>query len=125
MPTVCYRGQQKAGFNAGRLGFFEWGVPKMVSQEWLDERRNIINSDFIIEGDMFNVPGMVPAGAKETVDEGNDGIPDAGWVKRDISAWLESQGESVKAGATKRSLLKRVEEIMNTDPVGEPEPQTE
>lgn len=74
---------------------------------------------------MFNVPGMVPAGAKETVDEGNDGIPDAGWVKRDISAWLESQGESVKAGATKRSLLKRVEEIMNTDPVGEPEPQTE
>lgn len=56
-----------------------------------------------------------------TVDEGNDGIPDAGWTKKDISDWLKAQGAEFSGYATKAKLLGLVEETLNP-PAPEPEP---
>lgn len=87
------------------------GEPVEVSQQWLDqERRRLKPQFFRIEGD-----------AGLTVDEGNDGIPDAGWTKKDISAWLKAQGVEFGGYATKAKLLGLVEETLNP-PAPEPEP---
>ena len=61
-------------------------VPVEVTQEWLNTYRQKICTRpwvFIVEGD---------AEAEVTVDEGGDGIPDEGWTKKDISAWLTERG---------------------------------
>lgn len=66
-----------------------------VSQQWLDYQRNRLSPKYFrIEGD-----------AGVTVDEGNDGIPDAGWTKKDISDWLKAQGAEFSGYATKAKLL--------------------
>jgi|TARA_R100000084_G_scaffold103368_1_gene59366 hypothetical protein len=85
--------------------------PVEVSQQWLNEqRRRLSPKHFKIEGDKG-----------ETVDEGNDGIPDAGWTKKDISAWLKAKGAEFGGYATKAKLLGLVEETLNP-PAPEPEP---
>jgi hypothetical protein len=87
--------------------------PVQVSQEWLDKYRILICSNptaFKVEGD----EGM-------TVDFGNDGLPDAGWTKKDISTWLKAKGVEFGGYATKGKLLGLVEETLNP-PAPEPEP---
>ena len=54
-----------------------------MSAEYLDAHRSAIDGpDFRIEGYTFEAP---------TVDAGNDGIPDMGWTKGDIIAWMEEK----------------------------------
>ena len=89
------------------------GEPVEVSQEWLNHQRNrLLSQYFRIEGD-----------AGVTVDAGNDGIPDSGWTKKDISAWLKDKGVEFSGYATKSKLLGLVEETLNP-PAPEPEPAT-
>ena len=91
----------------------EWirGEAVEVKQSWVDKYRHILTPDtFRVEGDT----GV-------TVDEGNDGIPDAGWTKKDISAWLKAKGAEFGGYATKAKLLGLVEETLNP-PAPEPEP---
>tara|TARA_R110002020_G_scaffold15678_1_gene56093 strand:+ start:14614 stop:14886 length:273 start_codon:yes stop_codon:yes gene_type:complete len=59
-----------------------------------------------------------------TVDGGNDGVPDNGWTKKDIGAWLKAQGVGVGGYATKSKLLGLVEQTLNP-PAPEPEPVVE
>lgn len=74
-----------------------------VSQAWLDENRNRLSPKWWkVDGD----EGV-------TVDEGADGLPDEGWTKKDIMAWLTGRGESVGGYATKAKLLGLVEKTLN------------
>ena len=85
------------------------GTPMDVSQEWLDANRGgLTNKWWRIDGDT----GI-------TIDAGNDGLPDSGWTKKDITAWLEERGETVGGYATKSKLLGMVELILNP-PAPEP-----
>tara|TARA_A100000172_G_scaffold35390_2_gene21487 strand:- start:674 stop:973 length:300 start_codon:yes stop_codon:yes gene_type:complete len=80
-----------------------------VPQEYLDANRNRLNKKWWrIEGDGI------------TVDEGDDGIPDAGWTKKDIGAWMKEKGLAVGGYATKATLLKSVNAFLNPEPVAEP-----
>ena len=93
--------------------YWERRVPVQVSQEWLDTHRVAICTNptaFKVEGD-----------AAVTVDQGDDGVPDAGWTKKDISAWLKAKGVEFGGYATKAKLLGLVEETLNP-PAPEPEP---
>jgi len=113
MPTVRYIGPKKAGFNAGPLGWFDYKVPREVSQEWMERFHSRL-------GNLYEVTGYTPSKTtpskpevvEETVDEGDDGIPDKGWLKNDIVEWLEARDIEIQAGATKRTLLRRVEELI-------------
>jgi hypothetical protein len=58
-----------------------------------------------------------------TVDDG-DGLPDNGWTKKDITAWLKAQGAEVGGYATKSKLLGLVAQTLNP-PAPEPEPVVE
>jgi|TARA_B100000085_G_C18444277_1_gene472138 hypothetical protein len=84
--------------------------PLEVSQEYLDANRHLLNKKWWrIEGD-----------AGITVDEGDDGVPDAGWTKKDITAWMKEKGLEVGGYATKATLLKSVNAFLNPEPVAEP-----
>lgn len=114
MPTVTYIGgtayRKKPD---GSKEIWPKNMPVEVSQSWLDRYRIHICGNptaFRVEGD-----GGV------TVDEGNDGLPDAGWTKKDISAWLKAKGAKFSGYATKGKLLGLVEETLNP-PAPEPEP---
>jgi hypothetical protein len=117
MPTVRYIGPKKAGFNAGPLGWFDYKVPREVSQEWMERFHSRLNSA------LYEVTGYSPSKpapsklevVEETVDEGDDGIPDNGWLKNDIVEWLEARNVEIKAGTTKRVLLRQVEELNNEE----------
>lgn len=111
MPTVTFLGPLAYRRRLDRSGEWIRGEPVVVSQQWLNqERRRLKPQFFRIEGD-----------AGVTVDEGDDGIPDAGWTKKDISAWLKAQGAEFSGYATKGKLLGLVEETLNP-PAPEPEP---
>lgn len=114
MPKVTYiGGTAYRKMPDGSKMVWPKNVPVEVSQEWLDEYRVQICTSptaFRVEGD-----GGV------TVDEGNDGIPDAGWTKKDISTWLKAKGVEFGGYATKGKLLGLVEETLNP-PAPEPEP---
>ena len=96
----------------GKNGTWVRGEPVEVTQEWLNSnaRYRLAPNTFRIEGD-----------AGLTVDEGDDGIPDAGWTKKDISAWLKAKGAEFGGYATKAKLLGLVGETLNP-PAPEPEP---
>ena len=113
MPTVTFLGPLAYRRRLDRSGQWIRGEPVEVSQQWLNqERRRLKPQFFRIEGD-----------AGVTVDEGDDGIPDAGWIKKDISAWLKAKGVTLGGYATKAKLLGLVEETLNP-PAPEPEPAT-
>ena len=92
-------------------------VPMEVSQEWVNQWRHALPSAiFTIEGD----EGV-------TTDAGNDGIPDSGWTKKDIGAWLKAKGATFSGYTTKGKLLGLVDETLNPpapEPVAE-EPAVE
>ncbi len=114
MPIVTYIGgtaYRKKPDGSKRV--WPKNVPVEVSQEWLDQYRVHICGNptaFRVEED-----GGV------TFDEGNDGLPDAGWTKKDISAWLKAKGVQFGGYATKAKLLTLVEETLNP-PTPQPEP---
>ena len=118
MPTVTYIGSRvyrKKPDGTGEL--WPRGEPVEVSQAYLDEHRVAICTNwnaFLVEGD----EGV-------TVDEGSDGLPDAGWTKKDITAWLVERGQTVGGYATKSTLLDAVESVLNPAPAPEPEAEVE
>ena len=58
-----------------------------------------------------------------TTDEGADGIPDAGWTRKDIIAWLDEKGVEYSGYVTKAAALNLVEEHLNPPaPTEEPTP---
>lgn len=89
------------------------GVPFEVTQEWLDQHRDALTAKYWrVEGD-----------AGVTVDEGQDGIPDQGWNKKDIQEWMREQGLEVSGYATKSKLLEAVAAFLNPEPVTESTPE--
>ena len=111
MPTVTFLGPLAYRRRSDRSGEWIRGEPVEVSQQWLNQERRRLNPRYFrIKGD-----------AGVTVDEGDDGIPDAGWTKKDISALLKAQGVTLGGYATKAKLLGIVEETLNP-PAPEPEP---
>tara|TARA_R100001510_G_scaffold25725_1_gene22611 strand:- start:162 stop:560 length:399 start_codon:yes stop_codon:yes gene_type:complete len=113
LPTITYIGATVYRKRPDRKDSWVRKEPVEVSQEWLDRYRVPICSNpsaFLVEGD---------ANAEVSVDEGDDGIPDSGWVKKDISAWLTERGVELPGYATKSKLLALVEEHLNP-PAAEP-----
>ena len=82
---------------AGRL------QPVEVSQDWIAE------NEWRFARTHWRIEGMEP----KTVDEGNDGLPDSGWTKKDISTWLKEKGTTVTGYATKAKLLDKVKATLN------------
>ena len=110
MPTITSLGPYHTRTVPGmRRTYAERNVPMEVSQEWLDAYRNRLSPKWWrIDGDT----GI-------TVDAGNDGIPDSGWTKKDISSWLVAKGVEFGGYATKAKLLGLVESTLNP-PAPEP-----
>ncbi len=80
------------------------GEANEVSQAWLNKWRIRLDpANWLIEGD------------EETpsVDKGNDGIPDAGWKRADILAWLSTNGVVPSGYTTKGRALELVGEFLN------------
>lgn len=116
MPTITYIGATVYRKRPDTKDSWVRKEPVEVSQVWLDQYRVAICSNptaFLVEGD---------ANAEVSVDEGADGIPDAGWVKKDISAWLTERGVELPGYATKSKLLALAEEHLNP---AAPEPVAE
>jgi len=104
LPTVTYTGPF---FERRRRDSPESWIrekPVLVSQKWLNEwRHSLPLKHFKIEGD----EGV-------TVDGGNDGIPDSGWSRKDILAWLKEQNVDTPSGyMTKTKALELVEAHLN------------
>ena len=116
MPLVTFLGPFRTRRRPDSPDEWERNKTEEVSQDWLETHRNAICGNptaFRVEGD----EGV-------TVDGGNDGVPDNGWTKKDISAWLKAQGAGVGGYATKSKLLGLVEQTLNP-PAPEPEPVAE
>ena len=114
MPTVTFLGPMMYRRKSDVSGQWVRGEPVEVSQEWLNKHRVRMSPEtFKIEGD----EGV-------TVDAGNDGLPDSGWTKKDIGAWLKGKGEVVSGYTTKSKLLDMVKTTLNP-PAPEPEPVVE
>tara|TARA_R110002153_G_scaffold272342_1_gene440914 strand:- start:449 stop:769 length:321 start_codon:yes stop_codon:yes gene_type:complete len=79
-------------------------TPVEVSQAWLDEwRHSLPASHFLIESEEAT-----------TIDAGNDGLPDSGWSRKDILAWMNNNEVSTGSGyLTKTAALKLVEEHLS------------
>jgi len=106
LPTITYRGRRRTGANLGALGWWVWGKGREVDAEYLEAHRASFdgNKDFHIEGFSY---------APVTVDEGNDGIPDMGWTKGDILAWMEEKEIASSSLSTKKKLLAAIDEHLN------------
>ena len=87
--------------------------PREVTSAWLDRYFVRFGPDYLIEG--YEPP------VGESVDIGNDGIPDEGWSRKDISAWLAKYDIKPKGYATKSTLLELVATVMSPDGVEETE----
>ena len=102
MPQLKYIGRWHSVRTP--LGVFLRHQAQEVEQGWLDARRGeFAPSHWVITED-------AKAG---TIDEGNDGIPDNGWLRADIITWLERNGVSVRMGSTKKQLLGKVNDYLN------------
>ena len=115
MPLVTFVGPFRTRRRPDSPDEWERNKTEEVSQDWLNTHRRAICSNptaFRVEGD----EGV-------TVDDG-DGLPDNGWTKKDITAWLKAQGAEVGGYATKSKLLGLVAQTLNP-PAPEPEPVVE
>lgn len=117
LPTITYIGSAVYRKRPDSKDSWIRKEPVEVTQSWLNAHRVAICTNptaFLVEGD---------AQAVVIVDDGADGIPDSGWVKKDISAWLIERGVEFGGYATKSKLLALVEETLNPpapEPVVEP-----
>ena len=109
MPTVIFRGPLMYRRRMDIAGEWIRGERVEVSQRWLDEHRLRLPPKYFVIHDDAGV----------TVDAGNDGLPDSGWTKKDISAWLKGKGEAVSGYTTKSKLLDMVKTTLSP-PAPEP-----
>ena len=111
MPTVTYLGPFYERRRADTIGPWLRGEVVEVTQEWLDEWRHTLPSlHFLIEGDEGG----------DSLDEGDDGIPDPGWSRRDILEWLVDNNVDIGNGyVTKTRALEFVEQHLNPNPINE------
>ena len=93
----------------GAMGFWHWGEPQQMSQEWVDTFSKGLVGQFEVDGTMFALTLTTDA----TTDAGNDGIPDMGWTKGDIMSWMEEAGIEYSVLNTKAKLLAKVDEYLN------------
>ena len=117
MPTVTYKGPKKCGGNMGRLGFWEWGIGRDMSKEWISANLNRLGNEFTIDGEM-----VIP----QIESEANT-TPDMKWTKGDIMTWMDENEIIYSAISTKTNLLKKInahqnptEEIINEGRMEEP-----
>ena len=111
MPKVTYIGNYAYRKVPGTKEVWIRREAKEVSQEWLDTYRTAICTNpevFVVKGD-----AKTTAGIGFTVDENGDGLPDAGWTKKDITGWLKEKGMTVTGYATKAKLLDKVKATLN------------
>lgn len=121
MPKITYKGPSYRRRLPDNTEIYR-GDTREVDQNWVNKHRHYLSKSnkILVEGD----EGV-------TVDEGNDGLPDAGWTKKDITGWLKDKGVSIKGYATKAKLLDKVKTTLNPpapEPVVEevaPEPVAE
>jgi|TARA_R110002051_G_scaffold273569_1_gene334202 hypothetical protein len=85
------------------------GESRDVTQAWMDRYHGRFGDDYLIEG------------YEPSVDLLNDGIPDEGWSRGDISKWLAQYDIKPKGYATKSTLLNLVATVMSPDGVEETE----
>lgn len=125
MPTVTYLGPSVYRKRPDNKETWNRKEAVEVSQEWLNTHRVAICTNptaFLVEGDEKTAITAI------TVDAKNDGIPDSGWSKKDISAWLTERDVSYSGYTTKAKLLTLVEETLKPivdEPVSVPEPAEE
>ena len=103
MPTVTFLGPHYARRYPDGKGEFIRNSPITVTQAWLDLYRGHLPEAVFRLGD----------DEAPTFDEGADGIPDKSWRIKAIRSWLESYGMNPKGYATKGTLLKTVDDILN------------
>jgi len=122
LPTVTYLGPSVYRKRPDNKETWNRKEPVEVTQSWLNTHRVAICTNptaFLVEGDEKTAI---------TVDAKNDGIPDSGWSKKDISAWLTERDVSYSGYTTKARLLTLVEETLKPivdEPVSVPEPAEE
>ena len=94
----------------GMSGQWVRGEPVQVSQQWLNENGHyrLSTKQFRIEDD-----------EDVTIDAEDDGLPDSGWAKKDITAWITENGGEVTGYNTKNKLLVTVDTMLNP-PAPEP-----
>ena len=104
MPTVTFLGPFFERPMRHTMGMWTRGEVVEVSQHWLNEWRHSLSaSHFLIEGE----EGV-------TTDAGNDGLPDTGWSRKDILAWMNTNNISTGGGyLTKTAALKLIEESLS------------
>ena len=109
MPEARFLGPHYETRSLGKDVRFPRGAWVYLTQAWLDDNRNnMYSGNFEIRGDEF------------TVDQGGDGLPDDGWTRADIMAWLKEQGVPIgRTYKTKTALLGMVEQQLNP-PAPEP-----
>lgn len=110
MPTITYNGPSFTLMLVDGREIIR-GESMLVTQEWVDNNRLYLQrkvKSITVQGD----EGV-------TLDAGSDGLPDAGWTKKDIQAWLKDHDAEYSGYATKTKLLSIVEETLNP-PAPEP-----
>ena len=117
MPTVTYIGRSHVRrATDAQMPDWEQNRPVEVTAAWLDRYHPRLDST------NFRIEGWSKTEAEErSVDQGNDGIPDKGWNKKDIAAWLDSYNLKPSGYATKTQLLEIVATVMSPDGVEETE----
>ena len=101
MPTITYMGPYHRTGTVDGPGDAFRGKPREVTQDWLNQWRNwLTGKQWKIEGD--------------TVDEGNDGIPDTGWSRKDIISWLSGYDVEMNGYISKKAALELVETTLNS-----------
>jgi len=110
VPTVTYRGRSWSTRNCDPTHRdFIRGEAREVTTAWLDTYVHRLGDDYHIED------------YEQTVDAGNDGVPDSGWSRGDIAKWLANYDIKPKGYATKSTLLELVATVMSPDGVEETE----
>mgnify|MGYP003123957880 CR=1 FL=1 len=109
MPTVTYIGRSWStpNYDPTHPDFIR-NEPREVTQAWLDRYAHRFGDDYRVEG-------------SNSVDAGNDGVPDSGWSRADIAKWLANYDIKPKGYATKSTLLSLVETVMSPSGVEETE----
>ena len=108
MPTVTYRGKSYSVrcIDPSHPEFIR-GESREVTTAGLDQWGHRLGDNFTIEG------------YEKTFDKENDGIPDEGWSRKDILAWLAKYDIKPNGYATKSKLLELVATVMSPDGVAE------
>ena len=117
MPTVTYIGRShNRRATDPTMRDWEQNQPVEVTSAWLDRFHPRLDAD------NFRIEGWSKKDAEErTVDKGNDGIPDSGWSKKDITKWLAAYDIKPSGYTTKTQLLEIVATVMSPDGVEETE----